>query len=64
MGNITNSMEQSPSWETNNHSASQEIPRLVRNPKVRYRVHSAPGPYPEPHESSPHPPALFLKNLF
>jgi hypothetical protein len=23
----------------NGHSASQEIPRILRNPKVRYRVH-------------------------
>jgi hypothetical protein len=27
-------MEQSPSWEANSHSASQEIPRLSWNPKV------------------------------
>jgi hypothetical protein len=46
--NLTNSMEQSPSWEANSHSASQEIPSLLRNQKVHYRVDKSPttGPYP------------------
>jgi hypothetical protein len=34
-------MEQSPSRETNSHSASQEIPRLLLNPKVHYHVHKS-----------------------
>jgi len=35
-------MEQSPSSEANIHSASQEIPRLLRNPNVNYRLHNSP----------------------
>ena len=30
-------MVQSPSWEANWFAASQEIPRISRNPKVHYR---------------------------
>jgi len=32
-------MEQSPSLDADSDSASQEIPGLLRNPSVHYRVH-------------------------
>ena len=37
-------MVQSPSWEANWFAASQEIPRIPRNPKVQYRTHKRPLP--------------------
>jgi hypothetical protein len=35
-------MVQGPSWEANWFAASQEIPRISRNPKVHYRTHKRP----------------------
>jgi len=37
---ITNRRASRPSWEANSSSASQEIPRILWNPKIRYHVHS------------------------
>ena len=39
-------MVQSPSWEANWFAASQEIPRILWNPKVHYRTHKLPPPFP------------------
>jgi hypothetical protein len=41
---LTYSMEQSPSWEANRFSLSQDIPRILWNPNVHYRIHTCPPP--------------------
>ena len=46
-------MVQSPSWEANWFAASQEIPRIPRNPKVHYRTHKRPPPVSILGQSSP-----------
>jgi len=52
---LTHSMVQNPSWEANWFAASQEIPRILWNPKVHYRTQaSATRPYSGPAQSSPY----------
>ena len=43
---LTYSMVQSPPWEANWFEASQEIPRILWNPKVHYRTHKRPPTVP------------------
>jgi len=43
---FTYSIDQSHSWEANRPSASQEIPRLLSNPKLNYRIDKYPPAVP------------------
>ena len=43
---FTYCVEQSPSWEGNGFSGSQEISRILWNLKVHYRIHKRPPPVP------------------
>jgi len=51
------SLEQSPSWEANRFSSSQEIPLSLFDHAVSLPYSQVPAncPYPEPHRSSPCP---------
>jgi len=51
--NYTYSMQQSPSWEANRFSTSQELPSILWNQNVHYRVDKSPPPVacPVPYQS-------------
>ena len=60
---FTYSMEQSYSLETKRFSDSQEIPRILWNPEVHYRIHKCPPPVPIQNQLDPFhtPTSHFLK---
>jgi hypothetical protein len=58
-------MEQSPFREANSFSASQDIPRILWNTKVHYRIHNSPPPDPILNRIDPvHSHIPLLKNTF
>ena len=58
---LTYSKEQNPSWEANRFLSSQEVPRILRNPKVHCRIHKSPPKILSQIPSVHDPTSYFLK---
>jgi len=50
--NLTYSKEQSPSWEAERFTASQEIPCILWNPNVHYRIRKCPPQVPTQNQAT------------
>jgi len=61
----TSLMGQSPSWEANRFSASQEIPLILLSPKVHFHIHKCPLPVPILNQIDPvHAPTSHFLNIY